>query len=300
MPADTAAAFIWWCPSPLSGTQTLDVMAFNSTGTFTGTWSIYEVSNLKVPTTPGIVEKIVTAVAPLGSPSGQGTAPISITGTPAKPNEWIVYLGSGQNSNSDAESTPSGFTLFPDGANDPVGAMAWLDQSPISAVTAVSTIGTHTADWAALLAMFYTQPSVIQGGSPGGEGGGSASFVSTTAGNTLIIGLTISATNFTNAPSIEIWDSQNNAYQLLAIVNNPNTDIFNGFTSNSVYIYVAQNIVGGPLTINTLSVYNQGHGVAPYYYFPSYTQVQGWVAEITPLLAPILTSNFVVIPTFFQ
>jgi len=107
IPAHSASVFVWWCPSPLSGTQTLDVMAFDgpSGGGFTGTWSIYEVSGLKVPTIPKIVEKIVTAVSPAGTIGPdlgqQGTAPISITGTPAQGSEWLIYLGSGQNSNQD-------------------------------------------------------------------------------------------------------------------------------------------------------------------------------------------------------
>ena len=302
LPTHTASVFIWWCPSPLSGTQTVDVMSFNGPGGgggFAGTWSIYEVSGLKVPTIPGIVEKIVTAIAPIGSPSGQGTAPISITGTPKQSNEWVIYLGSGQNSNQEVESVPSSFTVFPNGPAFYQGRMAWLDQATPSLVTAVSTIGVHTADWAAMLAMFYTQPTVIQGGNPGGQGGGNVSFSSTTSGNTLILGLTISPSYFSYAPPISIWDSQNNAYQLLGTVANPNSDSFNGFYSNIVCLYVAQNIVGGPLTVNTGYVHNYAGGSGPYYYFPEHPTIVGWVAELTPLLAP-LTTNYVVIPTFFQ
>ena len=305
LPADSASVFIWWCPSPLSGTQTLDVMAFNgpSGGGFTGTWSIYEVSGLKVPTVPKLVEKIVTAVSPAGTIGPdlgqQGTAPISITGTPAQGNEWLIYLGSGQNSNRDNNSVPAGFTAFPNGPALYAGIMAWLDQASPSPVTAVSNIGTHTANWAAMLAMFYTQPTVIQGNNPGGQGGGAASFSSTTPGNAFILGLTTGQTNFTFAPPISIWDTQNNAYQLLAIVNNPNNDNNYGFYSNAVYLYIAQDIVGGPVEVHTQYMYNYAVGGPPYYYFPEYPEIQGWVAEITPLLAPLL-SGFVVIPTFFQ
>jgi hypothetical protein len=302
--ADSASVFVWWCPSPQSGTQTLDVMAFNGpTGGFTGTWSIYEVSGLKIPTIPKLVEKIVTAVSPAGTIGPdlgqQGTAPISITGTPAQGNEWLIYLGSGQNSHQENNSVPSGFTAFPNGPSFYQGIMAWLDQASPSPVTAVSTIGTHTANWAAMLAMFYTQPTVIQGSNPGGQGGGSTSFSSTTPGNALILGLTIGQTNFTFAPPISIWDSQNNAYQLLGVVNNPNNDVNYGFYSNAVYLYIAQDIVGGPVEIHTQYTYNYDGGGPPYYYFPEYPEIQGWVAEITPLLAPLL-SGFVVIPTFFQ